>query len=131
MKVVVCGSRSIESYGLVRSAIEGAPFDVDHIIHGGARGVDNSAKRYAAINGIEATEINPDYGLHGDSAPLKRNTEMVKKGHGLIAVWDGESSGTKHTIEEAKQHGMREMKKIKLHDTTQFVYLAESERVHE
>lgn len=123
MEVVVSGSRSIESYGLVRSAVERAPFDVDHIIHGGARGVDNSAKRFAAINSIEATEVNPDYGQYGDSAPLKRNTEMVKMADAVIAVWDGESNGTKHTIGEAKQHGMDELERIKLSDSTQLVYL--------
>ena len=41
----------------------------------------------------------PDWDKDGRSAGYKRNAEMAEYADALIAVWDGDSKGTKHMIE--------------------------------
>jgi len=106
MTTLVCGSRSIKSYSIVTTAINSAPFSIHSVINGGADGVDSIAEPYAKMHGIEVETIKPDYETYGDRAPLERNKTMVSEADKLIAVWDGESTGTKHTIEVADEEGM-------------------------
>jgi len=47
-------------------------------------------------------EILPDYAKYGKSAPLIRNKEIVDKSDLIIAFWNGESKGTKYSIDYAK-----------------------------
>lgn len=101
MKVAVIGSRSITSYPLEKVI----PSDVTEIISGGARGVDALAREYALAHGIPLTEIRPDYARYGKSAPLRRNEEIVARADLVIALWDGQSSGTAHVINQCKKIG--------------------------
>lgn len=105
--VLVCGSRSIENFATVATALECSPFDVDEIIHGDADGVDTQAGAYSDLHGLECRTFPPNYSKHGDRAPLARNEEMVKRADKVIAVQRGNSSGTEHTKQTAKDHGMR------------------------
>ena len=101
MKVAVIGSRSITSYPLD----EVIPADTEEIISGGARGVDTLAREYAQAHGIPCTEIRPDYARYGKGAPLRRNLEIIEKADLVIALWDGKSTGTAHTIRKCREIG--------------------------
>ena len=101
MKVAVIGSRSITSYPLD----EVIPADTEEIISGGARGVDTLAREYAQAHGIPCTEIRPDYARYGKGAPLRRNLEIIEKADLVIALWDGNSTGTAHTIRKCREIG--------------------------
>lgn len=101
MKVAVIGSRSITSYPLE----EVIPADTEEIISGGARGVDTLAREYAQAHGIPCTEIRPDYARYGKGAPLRRNLEIIEKADLVIALWDGKSTGTAHTIRKCREIG--------------------------
>ena len=101
MKVAVIGSRSITSYPLD----EVIPADTEEIISGGARGIDTLAREYAQAHGIPCTEIRPDYARYGKGAPLRRNLEIIEKADLVIALWDGNSSGTAHTIRKCREIG--------------------------
>lgn len=107
--VVVAGSRSISDYEPVRKALDESPFKIDKILHGGAHGVDMRAMDYALFNSIDVEVVRPDYDEHGSRAPLVRNREMLKKADALIAVWDGESTGTKYTMDKASTYGMKKI----------------------
>lgn len=101
IKVLVSGSRSIEKFDL-------SPYIPEHcglIISGGAKGIDTVAEQYALAHGIESKILKPDYEQFGRAAPLKRNDEMVELADLVIAIWDGKSHGTKHTIDYAKKIG--------------------------
>jgi hypothetical protein len=126
-KVLVCGSRTIENYEVVGTAIKGAPFSVDKVVHGGADGVDSNADRYAAVSGIETEVVEPNYQVYGDDAPLKRNKAMVEMADAVIAVWDGESSGTGHTIETAKEKGMSVFGRVNHSEDVGVVYMGYDE----
>ena len=43
---------------------------------------------------------------HGNSAGMIRNSQMADYADGLIALWDGESRGTKNMIETASKNGL-------------------------
>jgi hypothetical protein len=110
IRIVVAGSRDIFDYKLIMNYID--EFiklnNIDkksiQIISGGSKGVDTIAKNYAIINNIQYIEFKPQYKYQNDmSAPLRRNTEMAKYGHVLIAFWNGFSRGTKHMISEMEK----------------------------
>ena len=101
MKLAVIGSRSITSYPLD----EVIPADTEEIISGGARGIDTLAREYAQAHGIPCTEIRPDYARYGKGAPLRRNLEIIEKADLVIALWDGKSTGTAHTIRKCREIG--------------------------
>ena len=95
MKVAVIGSRSITSYPLEKVL----PADTTEIISGGARGTDTIAREYALQHSLPFTEIRPDYARYSKGAPLRRNAEIIERADLVIALWDGKSTGTAHSIE--------------------------------
>lgn len=68
MKVLVCGSRTVNDPAIVLQAVEQSGMDPTHNISGGARGVDRLAAEYAALRGIEFTEYPPDWDKYGKRA---------------------------------------------------------------
>lgn len=105
MKVIIAGSRSISDYKLIQLAIMGSGFKVDEIISGGARGVDSLGEKYALDNGITVSRFNAQWDVYGKSAGYRRNGEMAIYGDCLIAIWDGQSKGTKHMINMMRNMG--------------------------
>lgn len=105
MKVLICGSRTISDSAVVLKAVAQSGIRPTHIISGGARGVDRLASQYAASHGIEFTEYLADWNKYGKRAGFVRNYVMVKAAEAVIAVWDGTSRGTKHSIEYARSCG--------------------------
>lgn len=101
MKVAVIGSRSITAYSLE----DIIPAETTKIISGGARGVDALAREYAQARGIPCTEIRPDYARYGKGAPLRRNLEIIARADLVIALWDGQSTGTAYTISRCEAIG--------------------------
>lgn len=106
MIVVICGSRSITDIRHVEEAVEASRYDVTHIISGCARGVDSLALDYAFKRNIPVSPF-PVYSSDWKDrdAGLRRNKRMVDQTEGVIAVWDGKSRGTWHTISYARQQG--------------------------
>lgn len=105
MKVLICGSRTISDSTVVLKAVAQSGIRPTHIISGGARGVDRLASQYAASHGIEFTEYLADWNKYGKRAGFVRNYVMVGAAEAVIAVWDGTSRGTKHSIEYARSCG--------------------------
>lgn len=107
MKVLICGSRSINDPTLVSRAVSQSGMAPTHIISGGARGVDRLAFEYASSRGIEFTEYLADWDRYGKRAGFMRNCVMVGVAQAVIAIWDGKSQGTKHSIDYATSQGKR------------------------
>lgn len=103
MKVLVCGSRNIDSFSLVQKAIVESGFEVTEIISGGAKGVDALAEQYARTYEIPTQIFKPDWKKFGKKAGILRNAEMVKIADAVIAIWDGQSKGTKSSIDFTKK----------------------------
>jgi len=104
---IVCGSRSLtgaEGMMHVVRAIERVPWRISRLLHGAAEGIDLLAAQWAKSAGIWRTAFPAE---EYDS-PLKRNEHMAEKcdwpgGRKLIAIWDGESTGTMHMVQCAKE----------------------------
>ncbi len=105
MKVLICGSRGINDPAVVAQAVEKSGMKPTHIVSGGALGVDTLARSYAQSRGIEFTEYVADWDRYGKRAGFMRNCVMVGVADAVIAVWDGESPGTRHSIDYATSQG--------------------------
>lgn len=101
MKLLIIGSRTITDFDLSRYI----PEETTLIISGGAKGIDTLAERYADEKGIEKLIIRPEYQKFGKAAPIKRNEQMVDLSDVVLAVWDGESRGTKYTLNYCEKIG--------------------------
>jgi hypothetical protein len=101
MKIIIAGSRDITDYGWLYDAIKNSQLPITCVISGGARGVDGLAQTWAAAHNIPCEVIPAEWKKHGKGAGYKRNTEMLEKADGLIALYDGESKGAKHMIDIA------------------------------
>lgn len=97
--VLVTGSRSIADIDISEYLK-----NIDVLLTGGAKGVDSLAITYAEKNGIKHIEILPNYAKYNRAAPVIRDEEMVKMCDRVVAIWDGKSKGTKHTIDFAKKY---------------------------
>lgn len=76
------------------------------IVCGMARGADLLGQRYAVNNFLEVLEMPANWDKHGRGAGYRRNEEMVKVADAAIYFWDGQSRGTAHCMEHAKNKGI-------------------------
>lgn len=114
MKVIIAGSRSITDYDLLCAVIKESGYEITEVISGGAKGVDTLGEMYARSNDIKLTIFEADWKSLGLRAGPVRNGTMRDYGDALIALWDGNSSGTKDMIKK-----MQSAKKpFFLHDIT-------------
>lgn len=109
MKLLVCGSRSWNDYRALERTLDAfqTSTKVDEIISGGARGADSCASIYCRRRGIPNTVLRPDWESLGKRAGFVRNLDMLELADEVIAFWDGQSPGTKHTIDAAGRLGKR------------------------
>lgn len=72
------------------------------IIHGCGVGVDTFAGWAAKKLGFTVEEFPPNFARYGEKATGKRNVAMTEASPDVcIAFWDGQSSGTFHTMYNA------------------------------
>lgn len=107
MRIIIAGSRGITEYAMVDRAVRESEFPITEVISGGARGADRLGEEWARRNEIPIRRFMADWERHGKRAGLVRNEEMADHAEGLIAVWDGQSPGTKHMIETAEKKGLK------------------------
>lgn len=102
MKLAIVGSRGFSNYELLKETLK--KYNIDVIVSGGAEGADSLAEKYALDNNIPLIIFLPDWKQKGKKAGFLRNIKIVEACDGLIAFWDGESRGTKHSIDLAKKN---------------------------
>lgn len=99
MTLGIVGSRSI-NFSIPEELM---PKNINQIISGGAKGIDISARDYAANHNIPLTEILPEYELYGRSAPLKRNDLIIRLSDEIYVFWDGKSRGSDYVIRKCRE----------------------------
>jgi len=101
MKILITGSRTATDYPTLKLAIETAAafaalnlanyvetMKPELILHGGAKGADQLAQRYADAHNLPTEVLRPDYKKYYHKvAPLHRNTELVAKADIVIAYY--------------------------------------------
>lgn len=101
---LVAGSRTIDDQAKVNGllvALTRSPHlsEITSIIHGGARGVDRRAGLWANAMDIPVKAIPAEWEALGKKAGYARNKVMVDACEQAIVIWDGKSTGTKHTMD--------------------------------
>jgi hypothetical protein len=107
VKTIIAGSREINRFTVVEAAIAGSGFDISEVVSGTARGVDTLGEMWAREHGVPVRRFPAAWDKHGKSAGYVRNLEMAQYADALIAVWDGKSRGTGHTIDIANRLGLK------------------------
>lgn len=129
MKLVICGSRTVcdeempsaltargttiphtrrnPEINILRviHALEKLGWRPTEIVSGCARGGDRVGELVAKRMGLPIKRFPADWNTHGKRAGYLRNAEMVAYADAVLALWDGKSKGTKHTIDIARQAG--------------------------
>lgn len=103
MRVLICGSRkaSPEMVFKVKEVVEWAARKGCSLILGGAIGVDSIAEEYAVNLNVPFEVFRGSPGRY-----LARDRRMVSLADLVVAIWDGESRGTKYTFEYAHKQGV-------------------------
>lgn len=112
-RVIIAGGRDFSDYERLKTVCDKVlanKFDEGvTVISGTARGADSLGEQYARERGLQVIRMPADWDRYGKAAGYRRNEEMAKTagpGGGLIAFWDGNSRGTKHMLDLAKQYGL-------------------------
>jgi predicted Rossmann fold nucleotide-binding protein DprA/Smf involved in DNA uptake len=104
-KIVVAavGTRTWKNPTVIQAELDrtDAELGIGTLVSGGATGPDTIAAQWAASRGIKVIICKPDWLLHGKRAGAVRNREIVNIADRVIAFWNGESSGTRITIDLA------------------------------
>ncbi len=107
MRVIIAGGRDYDNYDVLLEAINEAQFEIATVVSGGAQGVDALGVRYARETNKPLDIYKADWKAHGRGAGPVRNKKMAENADALIAVWDGQSRGTKHMIDTATGKGLQ------------------------
>ena len=103
MRVALVGSRNFTDYTLFCKELEHE--DITHIISGGANGTDYLAEVLAHDKNLPITVFRAEWEKYGKSAGYRRNVDIVEASDKVICFWDGQSKGSKHTIDIANKMG--------------------------
>lgn len=106
MDVVISGSRSLSNLEQITDVLDSVlSRDVEMVLVGGAGGVDRLAMEYCIANRIDVEVCFANWDELGKKAGMARNSEMLDRiAPGIdetVAIWDGVSKGTLHTIQSS------------------------------
>jgi hypothetical protein len=115
-RIIIAGSRDITDYPYISEKLDQitknlAKFEV---VSGVARGVDQIGEEWAKNHNIaiqpfpaewDRYKISPDTNKGNPAGPI-RNSLMAWYSTHLIAVWDGNSTGTANMIKTAQKEGL-------------------------
>lgn len=105
MKLAVIGGRDFVDYDHLKRVMQKIRTPIDLIVSGGAKGADSLAERYAQEFGIETKIFPADWDTYGKRAGFMRNQDIVNTADSILAFWDGQSKGTRSSIELAEKQG--------------------------
>lgn len=73
------------------------------VVSGGARGADRVAEQWAKHWNAPILVMKAHWDIYGKQAGFIRNRKIVEAADEVVAIWDGKSRGTAHTLKLAKE----------------------------
>ena len=116
MKIAVIGSRDFEDYDMMKKEVidfiikENLDKTNVIIVSGGARGADSLAERLSKEMNWDLFVFRAKWrqnGIYDNSAGYKRNKTIIDNSDAVIAFRIKNSKGTTHSIELAKNKGIK------------------------
>jgi hypothetical protein len=109
LRVLLCGGRDLRDAELVETTLDRlraarGPFDC--VIHGGARGADRIAGRWARKNGVLEWDFLPEWHRAGMRDGAVRNRRMMELALPQLVIAFPGGSGTADMVERAKAAGV-------------------------
>jgi YspA, cpYpsA-related SLOG family len=109
LRVLVCGGRDWHDVELVEGALNriyAARGPFDRLIHGGARGVDRIAGKWARQNGVLEWDFLPEWHRAGTPDGSVRNQRMIAEAAPDLVVAFPGGLGTADMVERARAAGV-------------------------
>lgn len=109
LRVLVCGGRDFNDALTLGSWLGGIHKDhgISVLIHGGARGADFMAGKFAEWQGIPVKVYPADWDKDGKAAGPIRNARMLAEGKpDLVVAFEG-GNGTADMVAKAKRAGVK------------------------
>jgi YspA, cpYpsA-related SLOG family len=109
MRCIIAGTRTITSPEWLRVALvqSGWADKITRVLCGDAEGVDLLGWQWASSRNIAVNHYPAHWTAYGKMAGPIRNTRMAKDADALLAIWDGESPGTRDMIRKAEKRGLK------------------------
>jgi len=123
MRTIIAGGRDIHDPDILERAIAACPWKITEVVTGGATGVDQMGSDWARKHGLFQVQHCANWGYVDRPGAVIRtrwdgkqydaaaghvcNRLMAQDASALLAVWDGQSKGTKNMIEEARKAKLR------------------------
>lgn len=101
-KLIIAGSREITDYETVKKAYLSSGLKAIEVVSGTARGVDRLGEQLAKELELPVERFPADWDNFPKVAGFLRNDEMAIYATGLLAVWDGKSTGTQDMVKRMK-----------------------------
>ena len=114
-RVLVCGGKDYADEKTFNETLDNLIDKYNTIlVSGHAKGADMLAEKYAEKNGIEIKVFPPEWSKYQKAAGPIRNRQMLdyiseEENPLVIAFWDGQSRGTKNTIQTAEKMGIEKI----------------------
>lgn len=103
MKVLITGGWDYSDFDAFEKAMEMLPFKIELIIHGGARGADSIADRWAKKHGVFIMRMDALWDAHGKGAGPKRNWAMLNFGKPDYCVAFPGGNGTADMVRQCEK----------------------------
>jgi hypothetical protein len=108
VKTIIAGSRRLHpDLATITDAVVASGFDVTEVVCGWAEGVDKAGAAWAESRDIRVKHFPVEWKRYGRRAGPIRNTVMVEYADARIALWDGQSNGTRDTLRKAREAGLK------------------------
>jgi hypothetical protein len=103
-RVLVCGGRDYGDFGRVDLVLR--EIQPDMVIHGGYRGADSLANRWAAYNDVPCLRVPAKWMTHRKAAGPIRNAQMLELGQPTLVVAFPGGDGTADMVAKARAAGV-------------------------